>query len=147
MKVWLLSMLGGAAMVPVAIVIGIAVAYGILSLRGVSEYEGKRGFLAMFYGGIPGAPLGFYIGHTIAQRCLSDNAAATSHRVILAALMALLVMSVAFIPSLIGGVRWTERHARNHGGKQAAWSLFYFALPITLVLGAIIFFVTWRTIN
>lgn len=141
-KAGLVSVLGGLAVVPVAIALSIAISYGILYLRRVSEHEGRRGFLAILYGIITGTPLGFYGGFTLAQSCL--GAESVGQRAALSGLVSLLGASAAFAATFIGGYRLAEaRRVTNYAGERGAWALFYFALPITLVIAAALFAATW----
>jgi hypothetical protein len=141
---WLLSILGGLAMVPVAILLGVAIAYGVLYLKRVREHEGRRGFLAMLYGVIFGAPSGFYLGFSIAQACLGVESDSVWRRAILSGLVSLLGASIAFIITFISGVHLAEaRGVTNYAGERAAWSLFHIALPITFIVSAIVFGLTW----
>jgi hypothetical protein len=141
-KAGLISILGGLAVVPVAIALAGAISYGLLYLRRVSEHEGRRGFLAILYGIIGGAPLGFYGGFTLAQSCL--GAESIWQRATLSGLVSLLGASVALIVTFIGGYRLAEaRRVTNYAGERGAWALFYFALPITLIVAAALFAATW----
>lgn len=142
LKPWLISVLGGLAVVPLAIGLGIVISYGILYLRRVSEHEGRRGFLAVLYGTITGTPLGFYGGYTLAQSCLGTES--VWQRAALSGLASLLAASIAFVMSFLGGYRIAEaRRVTNYAGERGAWALFYFALPITLVIAAAVFAATW----
>ena len=141
-KAWLVSVLGGLAAVPLAIALGIAICYGVLYLRRVSEHEGRRGFLAMLWGSIGGAPLGFYAGFTLAQASLGVQA--VWQRAVLSGLASLLAASVALALSFIGGYRLAEaRGVTNYAGERGAWALFYVALPITLGMAAAAFAAAW----
>lgn len=138
----LISALGGLAVVPIAITLGIIVSYGILYLRRVSEHEGRRGFLAILYGIIGGAPLGFYGGFTLTQACL--GAESIWQRAALSGLASLAGATIAFVGSIIGGYRLAEaRRVTNYAGERGAWAFFYFALPITFVVAAAAFAATW----
>ncbi len=141
-KAWLVSGLGGLAVVPVAIVLTIAISYGLLYLRRVSEHEGRRGFQAIFYGIITGGPLGFYGGFALAQSCL--GAESVWQRAILSGLASLLGASITLVATFIGGHRLAEaRRVTNYAGERGAWSLFYIALPITFAVAAGLFAATW----
>jgi hypothetical protein len=141
-KAGLVSILGGLAVVPVAIALGIAISYGILYLRRVSEHEGRRGFLAILYGIIVGAPLGFYGGFTLAQSCLGTES--VWQRATLSGLASLLGSSITIVATFIGGYRLAEaRRGTNYAGERGAWALFYFTLPITLIVAATLFAATW----
>jgi hypothetical protein len=143
-KPWLWSILGGLALVPVTALLGVAIAYGILYLKRVREYEGRRGFLAMLYGVIFGAPSGFYLGFSIAQACLGVDANSVWRRAILSGLVSLLGASIAFAITFVSGVHLAEaRGVTNYAGERAAWSLFYIALPITFLIAAATFAVSW----
>lgn len=141
-KSWLISILGGLAVVPLAIALGIAITYGILYLRRVSEHEGRRGFLAILYGIVAGAPLGFYFGFTLARSCL--GAESVWKRAALSGLASLLGASIALVVSFIAGYRIAEsRRVTNYAGERGAWTLFYIALPFTLLITAAAFAATW----
>ena len=141
-KATLVSVLGGLAIVPVAIALSIVICYGILYLRRVSEHEGRRGFLAILYGIIFGAPLGFYGGFTAAQSCL--GAESVWQRATLSGLASLLGSSITIVATFIGGYRLAEaRRVTNYAGERGAWALFYFTLPITLIVAAALFAATW----
>jgi hypothetical protein len=58
MVIWIVSILGAAVLAVVGAVLGIIIAYIILALMGVTEFEGKRGLTAILFGGMIGAPLG-----------------------------------------------------------------------------------------
>jgi hypothetical protein len=52
MKIILALFAGIIALVP-CIVVGTMVGYRVVKWRGVSDFEGKAGFYAFFFGGIP----------------------------------------------------------------------------------------------
>lgn len=143
MKLWLLSILGGIALAPVGGIVGLAIVYGVLYLRRVSEHEGRRGFLAFLLGFLPGLPLGFYAGFRIAW-LLSGSAPGPWRRLVLAAMVSLLGMIAASVPAMIGGVHLAEARGVSHyAGERAAWALFYIALPAAAVLGGGGFLLGW----
>lgn len=126
--------LAGLACAPVGALAGLAVAYGILTWRGVSEMEGRRGFLAGFYGIVPGIVLGFWAGFAIVRRLQTQYA---ERRAMVAGAAAGLLAAVClFVPGWIAGIRWAEnRGASNYAGERAAWGLFYVALPLGVAGG------------
>jgi hypothetical protein len=141
---WLVSILAGVLAAPVGFVLGTAVAYGLLTLRHVSEREGRRGFLA----GLVGGPIGLVAGFLAAFRCawwLRGGGGGTTRSLLFGALLGipggLLVGALAFV----AGYHLAEaRGLGNLGAERGVWSLFRVALPAAVLTTIGGFLLGWQ---
>lgn len=139
---WPWATAGGLAMAPIGAIAGLALAYILLLLGGVSEHEGRRGMLAAAYGLLPGAMAGFWAGFTIVEWSMTWHVVwrATAAGCALGLLLAVVVGTAG----LNAGIHLAEaRGISNYAGERAAWSLFYVAFPLALA-GAVCGFLVGR---
>src|SRR5262245_42587442 len=117
----LYGLLIGLLAAPLAGVLGLLAAYGVLWLRGVSEHQGRRGLLAFVFGFVPGALIGFA---AVARTTwwLLEGGGGTWRSVIAGTMLALILASLAGAVALVLGVRLAEaRRVTNYCGERAAW--------------------------
>jgi hypothetical protein len=134
---WLYPSLAGSLAAPCGGILGVLVAYVVLSLVGVSEREGRRGLTALLYGALPGAIAGFLLAFRAAS-WIARGGGGEWRRELAGALIAIPLAVAAGVGGLIAGIHWAEAHGVPHGGGQrGAWGLRRVALPAATAAGAL----------
>jgi hypothetical protein len=126
---WLLAILAGVLAAPVGFVLGTLVAYGALTLRGMTEREGRRGLLAGTFGGPLGAIGGFMLGFQ-GYWWLEGGGGGGLAGLLGGCLFGIPLGLLVGAAGLVCGIRLAERRkVTNYMGERAAWGFYYVALP------------------
>lgn len=126
------SILIGVLAAPLAGVLGLLLAYGLLKFRGISEYQGRRGLLAFVQGFLPGSIIGMIAVARFVwwlRRGEPDSLAQFLGAVLLALIVGL---SCGFVGWVYGIKLAEKRRVTNYAGERAAWGFIRVAFP-TLV--------------
>jgi hypothetical protein len=141
---WLVSIVAGVLGAPVGFAAGTAVAYGVLTLRGISEREGRRGLLAGTIGGPVGIVAGFMLSFRGAWWILGGGGG-SARGLLAGCLFAIPSGLIAGVVGLVLGTHMAERRGvTNYAGERAAWGLYYVAIPALVLTAAAGFLLGFR---